>query len=128
MTTADPKAKELIEAAARIADALAYARGPRGEVLFMTDDKRVEFAFHLARAGADVDPGRAIIKRRAIPDRPGQLAGVVDWVSVDWEDDPNAPEAVSAVGPVPEVPDEALEQLDSRMQWHTQPRIEGDWS
>lgn len=122
----DPKARELIEAAARITDALAFARGPRGEVLFLTDDQRVAFAFHLARAGTDVHPENAIIKRRAIPDRPGQLAGVIDWVPVDAPDDPDAPEPISAVGPVPPPP--KLPDLDALTPWHTPTRIEGDFT
>ncbi|BBZ65826.1 hypothetical protein MINS_12550 [Mycolicibacterium insubricum] len=122
--TRDPKARELIEAAARLTDALAYARGPRGEVLFLTDDQRVAFAFHLARAGADIIPGNAIIKRRAIPDRPGQLTGVIDWVPVDTPDDPTLPEPISAVGPVPTPPE--LPDLDELVPWHTNTRIEGD--
>lgn len=122
----DPKARELIEAAARITDALAFARGPRGEVLYLTDDQRVCFAFHLARAGCDVHADKAIIKRRAIPDRPGQLPGVIDWVPVDTPDDPDAPQPISAVGPVPEPPE--LPDLDALAPWHTTPRIEGDFS
>lgn len=122
----DPKTQELLDAAARITDALAFARGPRGEVLYLTDDQRVCFAFHLARAGADVHPDKAIIKRRAIPDRIGQLPGVIDWVPVNWADDPNAPEPISAVGPVPVPPE--LPDFDAMNAWHTQPRIEGDWS
>ncbi|MGV0663662.1 hypothetical protein BKG71_03455 [Mycobacteroides chelonae] len=122
----DPKTQELLDAAARITDALAFARGPRGEVLYLTDDQRVCFAFHLARAGADVHPDKAIIKRRAIPDRIGQLPGVIDWVPVGWADDPNAPEPISAVGPVPVPPE--LPDFDAMNAWHTLPRIEGDWS
>ncbi|OHU23393.1 hypothetical protein BKG77_06925 [Mycobacteroides chelonae] len=122
----DPKAQELLDAAARITDALAFARGPRGEVMYLTDDQRVCFAFHLARAGGDVHPDKAIIKRRAIPDRVGQLPGVIDWVPVDWADDPSAPEPISAVGPVPIPPE--LPDFDAMNAWHTTPRIEGDWS
>lgn len=119
-------ARRLLDAAARLTDALAFARGPRGEVLFLTDDQRVCFAFHLARAGSDVDPGKAIIKRRAIPDRPGQLAGVIDWVPVDTPDDPNAPEPITAVGPIPEPP--KLPDLDELVPWQTPTRIEGDFT
>ncbi|KAB7755194.1 phage gene 29 protein family protein [Mycolicibacterium mucogenicum] len=122
----DPVARRLLDAAARLTDALAFARGPRGEVLFLTDDQRVAFAFHLARAGADVYPDKAIIKRRGIPDRPGQLAGVVDWVPVDAPDDPDAPEPISAVGPIPPPPE--LPDLDELAPWHTQTKIKGDCS
>lgn len=124
--TRDPKARELIEAAARLTDALAFARGPRGEVLFLTDDQRVAFAFHLARAGGDVHDDKAIIKRRAIPDRPGQLTGVVDWVPIDTPDDPEAPQPISAVGPLPPPPE--LPDLDALAPWHTATRIEGDFT
>lgn len=121
----DPKARELLDAAARITDALAFARGPRGEVLYLTDDQRVCFAFHLARTGGDIYPDKAIIKRRALPDRPGQLTGVIDWVPLDWEEDPDAPEPISAVGPVPVPPE--LPDFDAMTPWHTNTRIEGDW-
>lgn len=121
-----PDAQRLLDAAARLTDALAYARGPRGEVLFLTDDQRVCFAFHLARAGADVHADKAIIKRRAIPDRPGQLTGVIDWVPVDEPDDPNAPEPITAVGPIPEPP--TLPDLDELVPWQTPTRIEGDFT
>ncbi|CQA06373.1 Uncharacterised protein [Mycobacteroides abscessus] len=87
----DPKARELLDAAARITDALAFARGPRGEVLYLTDDQRVCFAFHLARTGGDIYPDKAIIKRRALPDRPGQLTGVIDWVPLDGKRTPRPP-------------------------------------
>ena len=122
----DPLARRLLDAAARITDALAFARGPRGEVMFLTDDQRVAFAFHLARAGGDIDPAKAIIKRRGIRDRPGQLPGVVDWVPVDAPDDPNAPEPISAVGPIPVPPE--LPDFDANTPWHTKTKIEGDWS
>lgn len=122
----DQVARRLKNATARIFDALAFARGPRGELLFMPDDLRLGIAFHAARAGMDQFDDLAVIKARALPDRPGQLAGVVDWVPIDSPDDPAAPERITAVGPLPETPD--LEAMNDRVPWHTDTKIEGDWS
>lgn len=106
----------------RIADALAYMRGPTGEVIFI-GEKIPSIAWHLARAGVDVHPEKAIIKRRAIRDRPGQFAGMVDWVPVDSPDPPDLPEPVSAVGPVPD-----LQAMDDAIPWHIKTKFEGNFT
>jgi len=111
--------EELGQAMRRLADALAFMRGPTGELIYV-GEKALQIAWHLARAGADVDPDRAIIKRRGIPNGPGQLPGMVDWVPVDWPDDDQAPEPISAVGPLP---DPAT--FDDLLPWHTRTRIQG---
>lgn len=109
---------ELSAAMRRIVDALAFMRGPTGDVIYV-GEKALEMAWHLARAGADVDPGKAIIKRRPIPARPGQLAGMVDWVSVDAPET-GVPDDFSAVGPIPD-PDTFVDALP----WHVQTNIQG---
>ncbi|MEC4616183.1 phage gene 29 protein family protein [Tsukamurella tyrosinosolvens] len=119
----DQTARRLIRAAARIADALACMRGPFGELMWLADDDRLKFAWHLARAGADVFDELAIIQRRAIPDRPGQLGGMVDWVSVDEELKPEQKPAVSAVGPVPD-----LDTMLDRIPFRTRTKITGDFA
>lgn len=110
--------EELTAAMERIADALAFMRGPGGEVIFI-GEKIPAIAWHLARAGADVDPQRAIIKPRPVPNRPGQFAGLVDWVPVDWPDVEAEPgvDIVSAQAPMPD--------LDAALPWHVKTKIEG---
>jgi len=105
----------------RLADSLAFVRGPDGEVLYL-GDKALHVAWHLARAGADVNPDKAVIKRRPLPAGPGQLAGMVDWVPVDAPDT-GAAEAFTAHG---ELPDPAT-LLDS-IPWHVRTKIEGDFT
>lgn len=115
--------EELIAAMHRIADALQWMRGPTGEMIFM-GEKIPHIAFHLARAGCDVHPDKAIIKRRAIPNRPGQFAGMCDWVPIDWPDKPPQPgvELVSAAEHV------NLDALDDVIPWHTRTKIEGNFT
>lgn len=115
---------ELVAAMQSIADCLAFMRGPRGEVIFLTDDKRVAIAFHLARAGLPpADPTRAVIKRRVLPDQPGRFAGSVDWIPADAEDpDPQRTAANSAVGDVD------LEAMWDAVPWHVQTKIEGNFA
>lgn len=112
--------EELIAAMHRIADALQWMRGPTGEIIYL-GEKIPHIAFHLARAGCDVDPDAAIIKRRAIPNRPGQFAGMCDWVSVDTPDRPAQPgvELVSAADAV------NLDALDDVVPWHVKTKIKG---
>ena len=112
--------EELIAAMHRIADALQWMRGPTGEIIYL-GEKIPHIAFHLARAGCDVDPDAAIIKRRAIPNRPGQFAGMCDWVSVDTPDRPAQPgvELVSAADAV------NLDALDDVVPGHANTKIKG---
>ncbi len=113
---------ELIAAMQRIADALQYMRGPTGEVIYV-GEKLPHMAWHLARAGCDVDPDKAIIKRRPIPNRPGQFAGMCDWVPVDWPDRDPEPgcELVTAVGDID------LDALDDALPWHVKTKFEGNF-
>jgi hypothetical protein len=95
------------------ADALDCVRTPSGELFYMDGKTRLEIAWHLARAlGPD-----AVIKRRPMPARPGQLAGMVDWVPIDA---PDVPDTLSAVGPLPD-----LEQLADSLPWHVRTHISG---
>lgn len=107
----------------RIADALQFMRGPTGEVIFI-GEKIPHIAWHLARAGCDVDTEAAIIKRRAIPNRPGQFAGLVDWVPVDSPDPVDGPELVSAVG----CQNIDLAKLDDALPWHVKTHIQGSFT
>lgn len=102
----------------RLVDALQFMRGPTGEVIYV-GEKALHMAWHLARAGADVDPARAIIKPRTIPAGPGQLAGMVDWVTVDAPD-ADTPGAITAAG---EIPDPAA--LYDAIPWTVRTHIEG---
>src|SRR6478609_942684 len=110
--------EELTAAMARIADALQWMRGPTGELIFL-GDKIPHIAFHLARAGVDVHPDKAIIKARAIPNRPGQFAGMKDWVPIDWPDRTDGLEPPTAVGEID------LEALDDALPWHVKTKFEG---
>lgn len=115
---------ELVAAMYRIADALQWMRGPGGEMIYL-GEKIPHMAFHLARAGGDIIPARAIIKRRPIPNRPGQFAGMCDWVPVDWPDPEPQPglELVSAVGDL----NIDLDGLDDKIPWHVRTKIEGNF-
>jgi hypothetical protein len=115
--------EQLIAAMERIADALQFMRGPNGEVIFI-GEKIPAIAWHLARAGADVDPDAAIIKRRAIPNRPGQFAGLCDWVPVDSPEVDNGAELVSAVN----CRDIDLDKLDDALPWHVRTHIQGGFT
>lgn len=109
----------------RIADVLQCMRGPDGELIYV-GEKIPSIAWHLARAGVDVDPARAIIKRRGIPARPGQFAGLVDWVPVDWPDpDPAvaAPMVTAADGA-----DINLDALEDALPWHVKTKFEGKFT
>jgi len=115
-----PASKEELSAAMRrIADALAFMRGPTGEVIYV-GEKAIQMAWHLARAGADVHPDKAIIKRRPIPARPGQMAGMVDWVPITEPDSDDVPDDFSAVGPIPD-PD----TFYAALPWHVKTNIQG---
>lgn len=121
MPSEDEVKARLTAAMQRLADALQWMRGPRGEMIYI-GEQIPPIAWHLARAGADVHPGRAIIKRRPIPNRPGQFAGMCDWVPIDWPDaDPRCGELVSAVG------DLDLDALDDAVPWHVKTKIEGNF-
>ena len=110
------KQEELSAAMRRIYDALAFMRGPDGEIIYV-GEKALHMAWHLARAGVDVHPEKAVIKRRPVPPVPGGLAGLVDWVPVT---EPDVPDPISAVG---EVPDPT--QLVDALPWHVRTKIEG---
>lgn len=109
---------ELSAAMRRIVDALAFMRGPDGTVIYV-GEKALHMAWHLARAGVDVHPDRAIIKRRPVPARIGQLPGMVDWVPLDAPDSDLADET-TAVGPVPD-----LDAMYEALPWHVKTNIEG---
>lgn len=117
--------EELTAAMHRIADALQFMRGPLGEVIFI-GEKIPHIAWHLARAGCDVDSDKAIIKRQPIPNRPGQLAGMCNWVSVDTPDVAPRPgcELVTAADGVPI----DLAKLDDAIPWHVKTHIEGTFT
>lgn len=112
--------EDLSDAMHRIYDALRFMRGPTGEVIYV-GEKAMQIAWHLARAGVDVHPDRAIIKARPIPARPGQMPGMVDWVPVHWPDRPmGGAEPVTATGPLPDP-----STFDDLIEWHTRTKIEG---
>lgn len=106
----------------RIADALQCMRGPTGELIYV-GEKAPAMAWHLARAGLDVVPDAAIIKRRAVPPRPGQFAGLVDWVPITTPDPPpqSGAELVSASDGV----EVDLDALEDALPWHVRTKIKG---
>lgn len=103
----------------RIFDALRFMRGPTGELIYV-GEKAMHMAWHLARAGVDVHPERAVIKARGVPDRPGQFSGLVDWVPFDAPDVPGLPTPPSACGP-----DVDLDAMDDVLPWHVKTKIQG---
>jgi hypothetical protein len=120
-----PASKEELSAAMnRIFDALNCMRGPsvngRPAELIYVGEKAMHMAWHLARAGVDVHPERAVIKARAPKAGIGQLPGMVDWVPVDMPDRVDEPQPVSACGP-----DIDLADLDDRVPWHVKTKIQG---
>lgn len=75
----------LSDAMYAIADALHYpvdARGRVYDVKFMLP----VLSFHLARAGAVIDPDRAVIKARKLPPAPGVAEDAVEWVGIHEPD------------------------------------------
>jgi hypothetical protein len=107
--------KERMSAAMRTyADALEFIPGPTGDLIYLDAKTRLGIAWHLARAvGED-----AVIKRRPIPARPGQMAGMIQWVPIDAPDD--LPDETSAFGPVPDARD-----LHDALPWHVRTHIQG---
>lgn len=111
----------------RIFDALRFMRGPsvpgQPAELIYVGEKAMHIAWHLARAGVDVHPERAVIKARPARDQPGQFPGMVDWVPVDWPDpEPGTPDAPSALAP-----DIDLDALDNALPWHVKTKIKGSF-
>jgi hypothetical protein len=96
-------------------DALDCIRTPTGELLYLDGKTRMSIAWHLARSvGED-----AVIKRRPVPARPGQIAGLVDWVAVDAPDS-EIPDMTSAFGEIPDPAD-----LVDSLPWHVKTKIQG---
>lgn len=124
-----PASKEELGAAMhRIYDALQFMRAPAAPgqpaELIYVGEKAMQIAWHLARAGCDVDPERAVIKRRVVPPRLGQMPGMVDWVPVTWDDpEPTEGEVVSAQGPMPDP-----STFDDLVAWHTKTQMEGNFT
>ena len=124
MTNMDGSAhkQQLVDAMKFLTDALAYVPNPMGDVVFISDDLRVQIAWHLARAGAGPVPGQAIIKRRALPDRPGQFAGAIEWVHMDAPDfDIEQTESLSAYGELD------VDAMNRSLPWHVKTKIQGDF-
>lgn len=111
------KKDELSAAMRRLADSLEFITTATGEVIYLDGKTRLGIAWHQARAGGDVHPEKAIIKRRPVPARPGGVAGAVEWVDVDA---PDIPDETSAVGEIPDI----AAILDS-LPWHVRTKIEG---
>lgn len=115
-----PATKEELGAAMhRLFDALRFMRGPTGELIYV-GEKAMQIAWHLARAGCDVHPERAVIKAVAVPDRPGQFPGMVDWAPYDWTGEIPDAQPVSALAA-----DVDLDSLVDALPWHVKTKIEG---
>jgi hypothetical protein len=96
-------------------DALDCIRTPTAELLYLDGKTRMSIAWHLARSvGED-----AVIKRRPVPARPGQIAGLIDWVPISTPDS-DLPDTTSAVGEIPD-PDQLVDSLP----WHVKTKIQG---
>lgn len=133
----------LADAMYALADALRYPKDARGRVYDVTFLAPI-LAYHLARAGAVIDPGRAVIKARTLPAGPGVAEGAVDWVGVDEPDQVVDVFADVTIGDVDHLPPEARaellrrlagdqspdpaggDDLDQRAPWHVQTSIKFD--
>lgn len=136
-----PEGDTLEAAMYDIADALQYPVDHRGRVYdirFMLP----ALAYHLARAGAVIDPNRAIIKPRRLPPTPGVIEDAVEWVGLDAPpsiDDELAGATIDDIDRLsPAARAELIRRLggdtttipstdlDQRAPWHVETRIHFD--
>lgn len=126
-----------------LADALKYPVDTRGRVYDVSFLLPV-LAYHLARAGAYIDPDRAVIKSRRLPPAPGVIDGAVEWVSVNAPDRVNdeltgatlddldslspaaRAELIRRLGGDTAVAEQINTNLDERAPWHVETSIQFD--
>ncbi|QFG09407.1 minor tail protein [Mycobacterium phage Yuna] len=80
-----PGRNSLADAMYDIAEVLQYpvdSRGRRYDVRYLLP----VLSFHLARVGATIDPGRAVVKKRRCTPEPGVVEDAVEWVPLDAPD------------------------------------------
>lgn len=123
-----------------LADALRYPVDSRGRVYDVKFMLPV-LAFHLARAGAVIDPARAVIKARRLPPTPGVVEDAVEWVGVNEPDSVDDELADATIADVDNLsptaraallrrlgvaPDDQTTDLDGRTPWHVETTIHFD--
>lgn len=120
-----PSDHPITQAINDIADALRYPTDHRGRVY----DVRFlipALAYHLALAGAVIDPARAVRKARRIPPGPGIIDDAVEWVGVD-EPDTVADELDGAtIDDVDRLSPHARAELIRRLGGNPPPVADGD--
>lgn len=127
-----------------IADALRYPVDSRGRVYDVTFLAPI-IAYHLARAGAVINPERAVIKPRPLRPGPGIADGAIQWVAIDAPDevadelagvtvddiDTLSPAARAELirrlgGDTSAIADADGDNLDDRTPWRVEPSIRFD--
>lgn len=126
-----------------LADALRYPVDHRGRVYDVRFLLPI-LAYHLARAGAVIDPSRAVIKARRLPPTPGVVEDAIEWVSRDAPDriddelagatiddiDRLSPaaraELIRRLGGDASAVTEQQPDLDARTPWHVETNIHFD--
>lgn len=124
-----------------IADALRYPVDSRGRVYDVSFLAPI-LAYHLARAGAVIDPQRAIIKPRRLPPTPGVIDGAIEWVGIDEPDRVQDELAGATIDDIDKLSPAARAELirrlggdttviddpnlDTKTPWHVETRIHLD--
>lgn len=131
----------LSDAMYELAEALRYPVDSRGRVYDVKFMLPV-LAFHLARAGAVIDPARAAIKARRLPPTPGVVEDAVEWVGVNEPDSVDDELADATIADVDKLSptaraallrrlgvaatDDETTDLDGRTPWHVETTIHFD--
>lgn len=71
---------DILPRSKRIGDAMRDGVAPSGATLFIPPDMFEMWMVHAALAGVDVDPSKAYIQARKLPDAHGRFADAVEWV------------------------------------------------
>lgn len=78
----------------QIADALRDGVAPNGMILNVPEHMLQLWAVHAALAGVFVDPERAYIVARRLPDQPGRFEDSVEWILKEDAETVPEPDAV----------------------------------
>lgn len=87
---------ELTSRGEQIADALRDGVAPNGMLLNVPEHMLQLWAVHAALAGVYVDPERAYIVARKLPDQPGRFEDSVEWILKEDAEDLPEPDQVDA--------------------------------
>jgi hypothetical protein len=87
---------EITARAEEIADAFRDGVAPNGMILNVPEHMLQLWAVHAALAGVYVDPERAYIVARKLPDQPGRFEGSVEWILKEDAETISAEDAVES--------------------------------